>query len=224
MSLIPSDPKLKAIESALGELIPVSSRLDRDQLMFQAGALSGALRIAGPLGLAFDCGDAGNCPGIRVTVPRRSTRSADRRSNRCGSRTSAGGGITAGRGSVLAGARGERSDPVTGTGERPDPEFVNRRGTFRSNLGRRFGPSAPSGPRAPVRARCVARACSAPITFRWSGRSGRHSIRNGRFAAPARAEETSLPWRSLMIRAPVVLTGLVVTVRGCDGVGSFRRS
>lgn len=39
MSLIPSDPKLKAIESALGELIPVSSRLDRDQLMFQAGAL-----------------------------------------------------------------------------------------------------------------------------------------------------------------------------------------
>jgi len=40
MSHIPPDPELKAIESALGELVPVSSRLDRDQLMFQAGALS----------------------------------------------------------------------------------------------------------------------------------------------------------------------------------------
>jgi len=40
MSLIPPDPELKAIESALGQLVPVSSRLDRDQLMFRAGALS----------------------------------------------------------------------------------------------------------------------------------------------------------------------------------------
>ena len=40
MSQIPSDPELKAIESALGELVPVSSRLDRDKLMFQAGAMS----------------------------------------------------------------------------------------------------------------------------------------------------------------------------------------
>jgi len=40
MSHIPPDPDLKAIESALGELVPVPSRLDRDQLMFQAGALS----------------------------------------------------------------------------------------------------------------------------------------------------------------------------------------
>jgi hypothetical protein len=40
MSQIPSDPELKAIESALGELIPVSSRLDRDKLMYQAGAMS----------------------------------------------------------------------------------------------------------------------------------------------------------------------------------------
>jgi hypothetical protein len=40
MPQIPSDPELKAIESALGELIPRSSRLDRDKLMFQAGAMS----------------------------------------------------------------------------------------------------------------------------------------------------------------------------------------
>jgi hypothetical protein len=40
MSQVPPDPELKAIESALGELIPVSSRLDRDKLMFQAGAMS----------------------------------------------------------------------------------------------------------------------------------------------------------------------------------------
>jgi hypothetical protein len=31
---------LKAIESALGALVPLSSRLDRDKLMFQAGAMS----------------------------------------------------------------------------------------------------------------------------------------------------------------------------------------
>ncbi len=40
MPQIPPDPELKAIESALGELVPVSSRLDRDNLMFQAGAMS----------------------------------------------------------------------------------------------------------------------------------------------------------------------------------------
>jgi hypothetical protein len=40
MPQIPPDPELKAIESALGELIPISSRLDRDKLMFQAGANS----------------------------------------------------------------------------------------------------------------------------------------------------------------------------------------
>jgi hypothetical protein len=40
MPQIPPDPELKAIESALGELIPISSRLDRDKLMFQAGAMS----------------------------------------------------------------------------------------------------------------------------------------------------------------------------------------
>jgi hypothetical protein len=40
MSQIPPDPELKALESALGELVPVSSRLDRDKLMFQAGAMS----------------------------------------------------------------------------------------------------------------------------------------------------------------------------------------
>jgi hypothetical protein len=40
MPQIPPDPELKAIESALGELIPLSSGLDRDKLMFQAGAIS----------------------------------------------------------------------------------------------------------------------------------------------------------------------------------------
>ena len=40
MSEIPNDPELNAIESALGGLSPVPSRLDRDRLMFQAGALA----------------------------------------------------------------------------------------------------------------------------------------------------------------------------------------
>jgi hypothetical protein len=40
MSQIPPDPELKALESALGELVPVSSRVNRDKLMFQAGAMS----------------------------------------------------------------------------------------------------------------------------------------------------------------------------------------
>jgi hypothetical protein len=48
MSQIPPDPELKEIESMLGELVPRSSRLDRDKLMFQAGAMSsrGARRRA----------------------------------------------------------------------------------------------------------------------------------------------------------------------------------
>ncbi len=61
MPQIPSDPDLKGIESALGELVPRSSRLDRDKLMFQAGVISGrAVRrrylwpsIAATLGLAL---------------------------------------------------------------------------------------------------------------------------------------------------------------------------
>jgi hypothetical protein len=40
MSQFPNDPELTAIESALGRLIPAPSRLDRDRLMFQAGAVS----------------------------------------------------------------------------------------------------------------------------------------------------------------------------------------
>jgi len=47
MSLIPPDSEFKAIERALGDLVPVSSRLDRDQLMFQAGALSVRSRSRG---------------------------------------------------------------------------------------------------------------------------------------------------------------------------------
>ncbi len=42
MSEIPNDAELTGIESALGGLIPVSSGLDRDRLMFRAGALSEA--------------------------------------------------------------------------------------------------------------------------------------------------------------------------------------
>ena len=38
MSQEPSDPELTDIESALGQLVPVPSRLDRDRLMFDAGA------------------------------------------------------------------------------------------------------------------------------------------------------------------------------------------
>jgi hypothetical protein len=40
MSKIPNDPELNAIASALGGLAPIPSRLDRDRLMFEAGALS----------------------------------------------------------------------------------------------------------------------------------------------------------------------------------------
>jgi hypothetical protein len=40
MSQRSSDPDLNDIESALGGLAPVASRLDRDALMFQAGAAS----------------------------------------------------------------------------------------------------------------------------------------------------------------------------------------
>ena len=40
MPQIPSDPELKAIEAALAGLAPLSSRLNRDKLMFAAGAMS----------------------------------------------------------------------------------------------------------------------------------------------------------------------------------------
>jgi hypothetical protein len=40
MSQESSDPELNDIESALGGLVPIPSRLDRDALMFQAGAAS----------------------------------------------------------------------------------------------------------------------------------------------------------------------------------------
>jgi hypothetical protein len=63
MSQIPPDPELKALESALGELVPLSSRLNRDKLMFQAGAMSksaasrrwGWPAIAAALSLALAC-------------------------------------------------------------------------------------------------------------------------------------------------------------------------
>jgi len=44
MSQESSDPELTDIESALGRLVPVPSRLDRDRLMFDAGA--GTVRSA----------------------------------------------------------------------------------------------------------------------------------------------------------------------------------
>jgi hypothetical protein len=40
MSQDPLDPEFASIEAALGKLVPARSRLDRDQLMFQAGAIS----------------------------------------------------------------------------------------------------------------------------------------------------------------------------------------
>ena len=39
MSQVPTDPELSEIESALGSLTPARSRIDRDRIMFQAGAL-----------------------------------------------------------------------------------------------------------------------------------------------------------------------------------------
>ena len=39
MSQVPPDPELNEIESALGQLTPARSRVDRDRIMFQAGVL-----------------------------------------------------------------------------------------------------------------------------------------------------------------------------------------
>jgi len=64
MSEIPSDPELSDIESALKALAPAASRLDRDQLMFQAGTISvrsarhggwGWPSIAAALAVALGC-------------------------------------------------------------------------------------------------------------------------------------------------------------------------
>jgi hypothetical protein len=40
MSLVPPEPELNPIESALERLVPVRSRIDRDRLMFEAGVNS----------------------------------------------------------------------------------------------------------------------------------------------------------------------------------------
>jgi hypothetical protein len=47
MSLIPPDPELNPIESALGRLAPARSRIDRDRLMFQAGVNSAKAQSPG---------------------------------------------------------------------------------------------------------------------------------------------------------------------------------
>jgi len=47
MSLVPPDPELNPIESALGRLAPARSRIDRDRLMFQAGVNSARSRFPG---------------------------------------------------------------------------------------------------------------------------------------------------------------------------------
>ena len=67
MPQIPPDPELKAIESALGELIPLSSRLDRDKLMFQAGAMSKAASSRS-LGLAGHRDGPFRRPGRGIVV------------------------------------------------------------------------------------------------------------------------------------------------------------
>src|SRR5450755_2834330 len=77
MPQIPTDPELKAIESALGELIPLASGIDRDRLMFQAGAMSRstprprrwawpALTAALSVALAGESLFLGNRPAPRV--------------------------------------------------------------------------------------------------------------------------------------------------------------
>jgi hypothetical protein len=48
MSQRSSDPELKDIESALGVLVPVASRLNRDELMFQAGVASAVVSARRP--------------------------------------------------------------------------------------------------------------------------------------------------------------------------------
>lgn len=44
MSHVPSDPEVEAIESALRDLVPSRSGLDRDRLMFRAGQVSARSR------------------------------------------------------------------------------------------------------------------------------------------------------------------------------------
>jgi hypothetical protein len=50
MPQIPSDPELRYIESALKALAPASSRVDRDKLMFEAGAISARFERRGGRG------------------------------------------------------------------------------------------------------------------------------------------------------------------------------
>ena len=69
MSLVPPDPELNPIESALGRLAPARSRIDRDRLMFQAGVNSARSAVPAPLGLAVDRGLAGGRGAVRVGCP-----------------------------------------------------------------------------------------------------------------------------------------------------------
>ena len=49
MSQVPFDPELSSIEAALGDMTPSRSRLDRDRLMFEAGAASARQAARRPL-------------------------------------------------------------------------------------------------------------------------------------------------------------------------------
>ena len=69
MSLVPPDPELNPIESALGRLAPARSRIDRDRLMFQAGVNSAQSEVPAPLGLALDRGHAGCRGAVGVRRP-----------------------------------------------------------------------------------------------------------------------------------------------------------
>ena len=82
MSQRSSDSELNDIESALAGLVPVPSRLDRDRLMFQAGAASARVGVAGAVGLALDRGDTRGRPGFRVAGPGRPARAARDRKDR----------------------------------------------------------------------------------------------------------------------------------------------
>ena len=87
MSQVPNDAELTSVESALGGLIPISSELDRDLLMFQAGALSRMRSrrtawvwpsVAALLSFVVAC---------ETDIPGFTSRAEGRRADRCGART-----------------------------------------------------------------------------------------------------------------------------------------
>ncbi len=197
MPQIPPDPELKVIESILGELVPRSSRLDRDKLMFQAGAMSsrGARRrawvwpaITAVLGAVL-CGESIFLAGrpapqvvervVFVPAP----------------------------GSAAVASSAGASPPIAGQAVQPVADELGGGGRTSAGqlLGGCFRLPAVSGDGHALRAGCDPGAFPRG-TFRWRRpTSQRHGTRPCRSAAEHRASEDPQTGRSLMSRRYVLL-------------------